>query len=83
MNSRVYEAPTPEVRSNSINGGVPQERILESLKTPKFIQRAVKSGRCFVCRAQDIDVTGLCLVCRSFLNDEEREATRPYYDGAF
>ncbi len=64
---------------DSVNGGVPRYRVLEILLNAKWVERAVKSGRCFVCKATDIDQTGLCLICRSFLSDEERAATEPYY----
>ena len=65
----------------SINGGLPRHQVLHALQTPRFVKQAVKVGRCFQCRAQEIDVTGLCLICRSFLNDEERRAAQVYYDG--
>ena len=66
--------------SLSANGGVPRERVLDALHNPRIVAEAVRVGRCFQCKAVDVDVTGLCLVCRSFLSDEEREAARVYYD---
>lgn len=61
------------------NGGLPRYLTLDALRNPRFIARAVASGRCFHCSATDIDVTGLCLICRSFLSDEERKAAQTYY----
>lgn len=66
--------------SLSANGGVPRDRLLETLKNPRTVRLAVRLERCLLCRASDVDVTGLCLVCRTFLSDEEREACRPYYE---
>ena len=65
----------------SANGGVPRYRVLLVLQTPKWVTQAVKRGKCFQCLADDIDPTGLCLICRSYLNDEERAAAQRYYDG--
>ena len=67
----------------SANGGLPRYLTLQALANPKFIARAVATGRCFLCAASDIDVTGLCLICRSFLSDEERQAAQAYYYGVF
>jgi hypothetical protein len=64
----------------SANGGVPRDRVLDALKNPRFVANAVKIRKCFQCYADDIDVTGLCLICRSFLTDEERSAAQSYYD---
>lgn len=64
----------------STNGGVPRDRILDALQNHRFVQQSIRTGRCFQCREQEIDVTGLCLICRSFLNDEERKAAQFYYD---
>jgi len=64
----------------SSNGGVPRWMVLEVLGNPKLVRRAVESGRCFQCQATDIDPTGLCLICRSFLSDEERQAAQRYYN---
>ena len=69
-----------EYFSLSANGGVPRWRVIEILRTPKLVAHAVKAGRCFQCRAHDIDQTGLCLICRSFLSDEERAVAQAYYD---
>jgi hypothetical protein len=74
--------PTNDFFSLSVNGGIPRGHVLTALQNPKFVERSVKGGRCFLCRAEDIDVTGLCLVCRSFLSDEERQACQTYYDAA-
>ena len=65
----------------SANGGVPRDRVLDALQNPQFVQQSIRTGRCFQCRTQEIDVTGLCLICRSFLNDEERRAAQVYFDG--
>jgi hypothetical protein len=62
------------------NGGLPRHLALEALQSPKFIARAVATGRCFLCAASDIDNTALCLICRSFLSDEERRASQVYYE---
>jgi hypothetical protein len=59
---------------------VPRERVLEALQNRRLVANAVKIGKCFQCYAEDIDVTGLCLICRSFLTDEERSVARQYYD---
>lgn len=64
----------------TVNGGVPRDLVLEALQNPRFIGRAVRSGRCFMCRQPEVDRSGLCLVCRTFLSDEEREAARVYLD---
>ncbi|HSV74960.1 MAG TPA: hypothetical protein VLH79_14465 [Chthonomonadales bacterium] len=72
--------PLNDYFSLSANGGVPRDRLLETLRNPRAVRQAVRLMRCLLCRAADIDVTGLCLVCRTFLSDEEREACRPYYD---
>ena len=72
--------PSNDYFSLSANGGVPRHHVLEVLKNPKRVAQAVRRGRCFQCYADDIDATGLCLICRSFLSDEEREAARIYYD---
>ena len=72
--------PENEYFQLSANGGLPRYRTLEALGNRKFIARAVNSGRCFLCAAADIDATGLCLICRSFLSDEERAAAQVYYD---
>jgi hypothetical protein len=66
--------------SLSANGGVPRERVLEVLLNPRLVAAAVKRGRCLQCLASDPDPTGLCLICRSFLNDEERAAANVYYE---
>lgn len=66
--------------SLSANGGVSRERVLLWLQNPKLVANAVKRGKCFQCFAADIDQTGLCLICRSFLTDEERAAAQRYYD---
>jgi hypothetical protein len=66
--------------SLSANGGVPRDRVLLALQNPKLVANAVKRGKCFQCFAVDIDQTGLCLICRSFLTDEERAAAQVYYD---
>ena len=65
----------------SANGGLPRHLTLDALLNPRYVARAVTVGRCFLCAASDIDVTGLCLICRSFLSDEERQAAQVYYDG--
>jgi hypothetical protein len=54
---------------------------LDALRNPRFVAQSIRTGRCFHCRANELDVTGLCLLCRSFLNDEERRAAQVYYDG--
>ncbi len=64
----------------SANGGLSRQRTLDALRNPKFVARAVATGRCFHCAATDIDATGLCLICRSFLSDEERQAAQVYYN---
>jgi hypothetical protein len=64
----------------SANGGVPRDRVLEALGNPRLVSNAVKISKCFQCYAEDVDVTGLCLICRSFLTDEERAAAQRYYD---
>jgi hypothetical protein len=79
MNRRSRQNPENDYFTLSANGGIPRDRVLETLRSPKRVAVAVKAGRCFLCRAMDIDVTGLCLVCRTFLSDEEREAARVYY----
>ncbi len=67
--------------SLSANGGVARHLVLEILlHRPRFVARAVEIGRCFLCMASEVDVTGMCLICRSFLSDEEREAAQAYYD---
>jgi len=66
--------------SLSANGGVARERVLNVLKNPKFVANAVKRGKCFQCFGADIDQSGLCFVCRSFLTDEERAAAQMYYE---
>jgi hypothetical protein len=66
--------------SLSANGGVARDRVLLVLRNPKLVANAVKRGKCFQCFALDIDQTGLCFICRNFLNDEERAACRQYYD---
>jgi len=66
--------------SLSANGGVARDRVLLILQNPKLVAGAVKRGKCFQCFAVDIDQTGLCLICRSFLSDEERHAAQRYYD---
>lgn len=66
--------------SLSANGGLARERIFAYLKNPKLVAQTVRRGKCAQCFAEDIDATGLCLICRSFLTDEEREAAQPYYD---
>lgn len=66
--------------SLSANGGLPRERVLDALRSPKFVAAAVKRGKCFQCFGEDVDATGLCLICRSFLNDEERAAALVYYE---
>ncbi len=77
-----HRAPNNDYFSLSANGGVPRDRVLEVLLNPKLVARAVRSGRCFLCRHPEIDPAGLCVVCRTFLSDEEREAARVYYDAA-
>lgn len=72
---------TNDYFSLSANGGIPRERLLETLKKPKAVAHAVSLGRCLMCKATDIDASGLCMVCRAFLSDEEREACRQYYEG--
>ena len=72
--------PNNEYSPRSVNGGLPRHLALDALRNPKFVARAVALGRCFLCAATDVDVTGLCLICRSFLSDEERQATRVYYE---
>ena len=72
--------PRPPLFQLSANGGVPRDRVLDALQNPRFVQQAISSGRCFLCRADDLDATGLCLICRSFLNDEERAAAQALYD---
>jgi hypothetical protein len=68
--------------SLSANGGLPRYLLLDFLSKPKLVAQAVRSARCTLCRAADIDQTSLCLVCRSFLSDEERKAAQYYYDEA-
>jgi hypothetical protein len=81
MYSRYPDRPVDnDYFSLSANGGVPRDRVLLTLKNPKFVANAVKRGKCFQCFALDIDQTGLCLVCRSFLTDEERAVAQVYYD---
>lgn len=81
MNNRYLDRPIDnDYFSLSANGGVPRDRVLLTLQDPKFVANAVKRGRCFQCFALDIDQTGLCLVCRSFLTDEERAIAEFYYE---
>ena len=75
--------PSNDYFQLTANGGLPRHLTLQALENRKFIARAVAIGRCFLCAASDIDVTGLCLICRSFLSDEERQAAQPYYDGVY
>ena len=72
--------PNNEYFQLTANGGLPRYLTMEALRNPKFVARAVRSGRCFLCAAADIDATGLCLICRSFLSDEERNAAQVYYE---
>jgi hypothetical protein len=72
--------PNNEYFQITANGGLPRHLALEALRNPKFIARAVAAGRCFLCAASDIDATALCLICRSFLSDEERRASQVYYE---
>lgn len=71
---------TEELYTLAKNGGVPRDQVLRVLITPRIVKQAVKIGRCFQCKSDDIDVTGLCLLCRSYLNDEERKAAQFFYD---
>jgi len=66
--------------SLSANGGLPRYRLLEFLGRPRLVKQAVDSGKCVLCRAVDIDQSSLCLICRSFLSDEERQAAQVYYE---
>ena len=70
----------PPLFQLSSNGGIPRDRVLDALRNPQFVRQTIAMGRCFLCRAEEVDVTGLCLICRSFLNDEERQAAQTYYD---
>ena len=72
--------PNNEYFQVSANGGLPRYLTLDALRNPQYIARAVARGRCFLCAASDIDATGLCLICRSFLSDEERRAAQSYYE---
>ncbi len=80
---RSYRRPEAPVKNDyfqlSSNGGVSRDRVIEILRNPKLVGHAVKRGRCFQCQATDIDSTGLCLICRTFLSDEEREVAQTYY----
>jgi hypothetical protein len=81
MRRRIVQKPiTNDYFSLSANGGLPRYRLLEYLQRPKLVKQAAATGRCMMCRATDIDQTALCLVCRSFLSDEERKAAQIYYD---
>ena len=81
MLNRYREKPiNNDYFSLSANGGVARDRVLLALQNPKLVANAVKRGKCFQCLALDIDQTGLCLICRSFLTDEERDVARIYYD---
>ncbi len=76
---RTEPAVSNDYFSLSANGGVPRDRVIEILRNPKLVAQAIKRGRCFQCQAIDIDPTGLCLICRTFLSDEEREVAQSYY----
>ncbi|MCL5283482.1 MAG: hypothetical protein M1330_02035 [Armatimonadetes bacterium] len=60
------------------NGGVPRERLIEVLKMPKMVANAVKAQRCLLCRAPETGKSGLCRVCRAYLNEVESEAAQAY-----
>ena len=66
-------------KDGSVNGGIPRNQVLEVLRNSKWVENAVRIGRCFVCRDSDIDETGLCFICRAYLSSEEREAADKYY----
>ncbi len=81
MLNRYHDKPVNnDYFSLSANGGIARDRVLWALKNPKLVANAVKRGKCFQCFALDIDQTGLCLICRSFLTDEERSAAHVYYE---
>ncbi|MEP6753935.1 MAG: hypothetical protein ABJA67_00415 [Chthonomonadales bacterium] len=73
--------PTNDFFSLSANGGVPRHMVIDALKNPRLVAEARRVNKCFMCKARETDKTGLCLVCRTYLNDEERVAAQAYYDG--
>jgi hypothetical protein len=83
MLHRYHDKPVEnDYFSLSANGGVARDRVILVLRNPKLVGNAVKRGKCFQCFAVDIDQTGLCFVCRSFLTDEERAVAQVYYESA-
>ena len=81
MRRKPFQQPNNAFFTLSGNGGVARERVLLALQNPKLVAEAVRVGKCFQCKANEVDITGLCLVCRTYLNDEERAAAQDYYDG--
>ena len=57
--------------------------VIVALKNPRFVSEARRVGKCFMCKAKEVDNTGLCLICRTYLNDEERAIAQSYYDGTY